>query len=320
MNSLTKRNLYIGLMIVCILSVVTIQSLFFVTHSPTKEFKFDINKEKVLDNPHQTALTLFSLFLLSVFIVGIINLIIFIVKKVKKKPLTSIHEPVKKFPLSEEVASKVLFLISLLMLVIYILPLMVPALKNRQLAMTFSLLLNMVLQIGAIVVILRYIKAEFFGFSLDKKQLVLILRIYSALLVLLLISSIVNAFIIKKLGLESLPGPAMELLLQLNNKFSIFILVVQIALTGPIAEELFFRGFIYKLCRGRYKFIIAATVTSLLFSVIHKVPQGILPLFLISLSLCYIYEKTQNILPAIIFHSLHNIITLSVFFLIKTIS
>ena len=320
MNSLKKRNLYIGLMILCMLSVITIQSLFFVTISPTKEFRFDIDKEKVLNSSHQTALALFSLFLLTVFIVGIINLIIFIVKKVKKKPLTSIYKPVKKFPLSEETASKVLFLISFLMLVIYILPLTVPVLKDKQLTMTFSLLLNMVLQLGVIIVILRYIKAEFFGFSLDKKQLVFILRIYSALIVLLLVSSIVNTFIIKKIGLESLPGPAMELLLQLNNKFSLFILVVQIALTGPIAEELFFRGFIYKLFRGRYKFIISATVTSLLFSVIHKVPQGILPLFLISLSLCYIYEKTQNILPAIIFHSLHNTITLSVFFVMKTLT
>jgi len=315
-----KRNIYVILTLLCILSVILIQNIFFVVPSPKKEFKFDIHKEKLITSPYQSLFAIFCLVWLIIFLFGIINLIIFSIRKLRKKPLALIQKTQKKFPLSETTAAKLLFLISLLVLFVYLLPLIMHILKIKYLTVNFALLLNMVLQAGAIIIILKYIKAKFLGFYLNKKQFVFLLKIYSSLLILILVSSIINNFVVKKIGIELLPGPIIELLFHLRGRFSLFILVMQIILIGPIAEELFFRGFIYKLCRSRYTFITSTILTSLFFSLIHRIPQNILPLFLISACLCYIYEKTQNILPAIIFHLIHNTLVFSVLLALKILT
>ncbi len=84
----------------------------------------------------------------------------------------------------------------------------------------------------------------------------------------------------------------------------IFILVVILA---PVFEELLFRGLIYSKIIGTVKFKII--VNSLLFASIHLQAQIFLPLFALGIIISYIRYKTNSIYPAIIFHSLNNLIT-----------
>ncbi len=312
-----KRNIYIFLTFVCILGAILIQSLAAPAPLAQKEFKFDIDNQKLAASPHQLIFLLLTIGFILLLITGTVNLIIFAIRKLQKKSVSEISEKEKKLPLSEEASAKLLFSISLILFAIYLLPLIMKTYGIKALTINIPLLLNIVLQLSVMALIFAYVRANFFGFYFDKKQTVLLLRLYSALFVVLLGTSILNSMVIKKLGLKISPGPVIELFFLLNNKFSFLLLILQAVLLAPIAEELFFRGFIYKLCRNQYSFIASAVLTSSIFSLVHRTPQTFLPLFFISLFLCYIYEKTQNILPAILFHSIHNSLTLFVLFLIK---
>jgi membrane protease YdiL (CAAX protease family) len=59
----------------------------------------------------------------------------------------------------------------------------------------------------------------------------------------------------KKLGIEPTINPAIGVFLSLKDKFLLSLLSLQIVIFGPIAEELFFRGFLYRWIRGDSLFL-----------------------------------------------------------------
>ncbi len=78
------------------------------------------------------------------------------------------------------------------------------------------------------------------------------------------------------------------------------------AIVAPIAEEVFFRGFLYAGMRDRWGLTAGLIVSSLLFGVIHLTPGVILPIVLMGLIFALLYEKTNSLWPAIILHGLIN--------------
>jgi len=315
-----KKNKYIILTVICVLLALFAQYILASSSLPKEECKFSVPRENLTINPFNPVILILGIFYLAIFLTGIINLFIFCIRKIQSKPLTEIQEIPKKLSLSGETISKLLFLISFIMLTAYLLSLMLIVLGGKSISLNFSLILNMALQIGTIIIILKYIKAKFFGFYINGGQFTFLLRVYTALLPVIFVSLLWNTFFLEKLGLQYSSGPMLEILFIIKSKFSIFILATQIIFLGPIAEELFFRGFMYKLLRNKYAFTTSAIITSSFFSIIHRTPQNILPLFVISLGLCYVYEKTQNIMPAIIFHAIHNAIGLLFFLTMKSLT
>lgn len=74
----------------------------------------------------------------------------------------------------------------------------------------------------------------------------------------------------------------------------------------PFAEELLFRGFIYKGIRSRYSFAVSALAVSVLFGAAHGQLNVGIDTFLLSLVLCYLVEKTNSLWPGILVHALKN--------------
>jgi membrane protease YdiL (CAAX protease family) len=75
---------------------------------------------------------------------------------------------------------------------------------------------------------------------------------------------------------------------------------------APIAEEVFFRGYVFRtylLTRGP---IVAYGVTSLLFATLHLNLPALVPILLMSLIFCWAYQKTGSIVPSIVGHGLNN--------------
>jgi hypothetical protein len=177
--------------------------------------------------------------------------------------------------------------------------------------------MNMLLQATIIFLIFKYFKPNFLGLSINLKNFLFSLKVYTIVLPVALTALLINIFLTDKLGIEYSFGPAIELLLLLKKKTQLFIFILEAVLLGPIAEELFFRGFLYRLFRSKYSFAGSAILISLFFSIIHRTPQNILPLFAISFGLCYLYEKTKSISATFVFHSLHNLINLALFLTIK---
>jgi len=110
----------------------------------------------------------------------------------------------------------------------------------------------------------------------------------------------------EKIGINNGPSGAIELFFGLNKGLPTLLLLVQTVIFGPIAEELLFRGFLFKALRNKYPFAVSAGISSLIFSLLHLEPGHILPLFVIGMALSYLYERTQNITSPIIFHTLFN--------------
>lgn len=83
------------------------------------------------------------------------------------------------------------------------------------------------------------------------------------------------------------------------------IIVLSSCILAPIMEELLFRGLILQTLK-RYGNVFAILVTSLLFALLHgNIPQSV-PVFALSVIICYVVLKSGSILPGIAIHFLNN--------------
>ncbi len=277
----------------------------------------NLTPDDILNNPWAILLGIASLLYLLVICIGLAYIIFFIINLVKrKKPLL----PSSKTPLpfSEETASKVLFLSTLTIFVIHLLPSFFIKAGETISWPTAIFSLNGLMQIAIGLILLKYI-GKTLSIHINREKIISLLKTYSALLPLLLFSLIVNTIIINLLGIKYSTAPAVELLFSINSPGLLIFAAAQVVLTGPLVEEMFFRGFLFPLFRSRYNFIVAATVLSFFFGALHKAPANILPLFLISFMLCYIYEKTKSITAVFLFHAIHNGLNFLMFLIIKNL-
>ncbi|MEK7448482.1 MAG: CPBP family intramembrane glutamic endopeptidase, partial [Planctomycetota bacterium] len=81
---------------------------------------------------------------------------------------------------------------------------------------------------------------------------------------------------------------------------------LMIAVIAPVAEEIFFRGFLQGALRRRLSFWPAIIISALFFALLHfRFAAGPF-LFTFGLLLGYLYEKTQSLIPVITVHLVHN--------------
>ena len=89
---------------------------------------------------------------------------------------------------------------------------------------------------------------------------------------------------------------------------------ISLVILPPIAEELLFRGFIFEGLKKSMPVIYAGILTSILFAVAH-LPEGgssglfwvgALDVFILSLVLVYLKQKTKTLWPGIILHAIKN--------------
>jgi uncharacterized protein len=85
---------------------------------------------------------------------------------------------------------------------------------------------------------------------------------------------------------------------------------------APVAEELFFRGFMYRALRTRLPVVAAALIDGAIFGAIHFENADmavILPvLAMLGVIFCLIYEKTGSLFATIGLHSLNNFLAFGV--------
>lgn len=83
---------------------------------------------------------------------------------------------------------------------------------------------------------------------------------------------------------------------------------------APLCEETLFRGYLYGALR-RHGVVVAALVTGVLFGGVHVVsaPVGFLvPLGVLGVILCLLYERTGSLYPSIALHALNNSVAFGV--------
>lgn len=88
-----------------------------------------------------------------------------------------------------------------------------------------------------------------------------------------------------------------------------FWTVLVVGLVGPVLEELFFRGFLYRQL-ARYNWVFAAVVSGVLFGLIHlNIGQGVFAC-VFGLILAWSYHRTGSLVTPVFLHIANNCLAL----------
>jgi len=87
---------------------------------------------------------------------------------------------------------------------------------------------------------------------------------------------------------------------------TVVMLVLVAAVVAPIAEEVFFRGFLYATIRDRWGMLPGMVTSALLFAVVHKGLPNQAVTFVMGLLLAAYYERAGSLVVPVVAHALFN--------------
>jgi len=77
-------------------------------------------------------------------------------------------------------------------------------------------------------------------------------------------------------------------------------------IVAPVAEEAFFRGFVFSGLRRSMRLVPALAVSAALFAVAHIAPNSWPPIFVLGVLFALLYEQTGSVWPAVFMHGFIN--------------
>jgi len=116
--------------------------------------------------------------------------------------------------------------------------------------------------------------------------------------------NLVYALIMALLGV----GPNLDLVNLVSELEHPWLLALGAIVIAPLAEEIFFRGFVFAGLRERLGWVKAGLISAALFSLLHLQPVQIVPIFVLGFLFALIYEKSRSLWPAIAMHAAINTI------------
>ena len=171
------------------------------------------------------------------------------------------------------------------------------------------------LAIGVIAAALAAYNKKFADIGVNKPKLLHLANAFVAFFVYIAVSIVLhsiaqylfsgtyNAEQPQELGYDGLSG------------IEIVAAFIPLVLLTPLAEELIFRGFMFKGIRRHTPFWVTAIAVSALFGVAHGQWNVGLDVFSMSLISCYLVEKTGSLWPSIFLHVIKNGLAFSLVYL-----
>ena len=111
-------------------------------------------------------------------------------------------------------------------------------------------------------------------------------------------------------GMETPHQAMVEQLSTVKGPVEWALVILMAAVAAPVVEELIFRAGLYRFLKSRVHPLIALTVSSLFFALMHLNLLQFVPLFLLAMLLGRAYERSGSILVPICFHACFNLNTL----------
>jgi membrane protease YdiL (CAAX protease family) len=315
----TKRNIFIILSFICLILTAIINTSLPQETIEHPQFKIAFDNSKFLHNPYLVQIEILLAGYLIAILLGFFILVKYVVYNLNK-PLFEFKKQDKTFPLAQDKSSQLVFSVLFLVLLIYLAQWLTVIFKLKISPIAAVVFFNFLLEAGVIFTILRYVKPAQFDLKVNTGRFLRTAKNYLTILPVLIGVIFINNFVLAKLGIESTINPAIEIFFKIKSLSLLSFFMFQIVFLGPLAEELFFRGIIYRLLRGKYGFLLSAFSSSFLFAILHKSSQDAVPLLVLGIILCYLYEKTKNLITPVLFHVIHNSLNLSFLLLLKNFS
>jgi len=104
--------------------------------------------------------------------------------------------------------------------------------------------------------------------------------------------------------------PEIDILHKSQSVFEVSLMMFSMVIATPIVEEIFFRGFCYRILRLKYGKTSSIAVLSLMFVLFHPIPSWVPMLIVATIILCLSFEHRKNLLVPIIIHSIMNLLSL----------
>lgn len=128
--------------------------------------------------------------------------------------------------------------------------------------------------------------------------------------IVLIVVSILLVLVMALLGIE-VENSKTESIQSQVTPLNFLIAFVSASIISPIYEEIFYRGFLYRLLRSKRGIATGMIVSSFIFMIVHIPTYNVLPAtFASGLVFSWTYEKTGSVIPGIIIHSTFNGIAL----------
>ena len=100
-----------------------------------------------------------------------------------------------------------------------------------------------------------------------------------------------------------------------DSTLNLIAVTLLVALAAPLAEELFFRGFLFPALWRRMGWVAAAVVSGVVFGLVHAGGTPVVflaPLAVLGFLLCWLYRRTGSLLPGMGVHAFNNALALGV--------
>jgi len=128
----------------------------------------------------------------------------------------------------------------------------------------------------------------------------------------LIIVGMVNQIWLELAPDTSMTTPMWESMTRSNEYVWIAIVMCMATTIGPIAEEIFFRGYLLNAFRSRFGLVAAMIVSSMIFAIVHSYSAApTVSVFLMGICFAGVYHSRKTLLTPIFMHILINIAAVS---------
>ncbi len=292
-----------------------------------KEARID---KAIRENGHLAAVfTIASLLILLVLIIGIVVDVMLLSRRFygKKDNMRTYQMPVASWNIWDVGRVVVLFLFFGYMIVIIesILASSVPAFRNDDFRAVFnSSLLDAISVILIIYFIVGQYKNKLKSVGINFKNFTANVLYgvigYLAAIPVLFFVLILTAIIIKLANYTPKEQVVVAMFMRQTNPAFLIYTSIFAAIAGPIAEELFFRGFMYSAVKKYIGIFWATMITASIFAFLHGHVVGFLPIMVLGILLAYLYERTGTLVSSVTVHMLHNFSMVLLVFLAKSVN
>ena len=178
--------------------------------------------------------------------------------------------------------------------------------------------------IAAVLLFKKFADTKFKLFFIVSRKAVASFALFSVLSVLAVLS--LNSLIVQIYFIfEGEYPPKQEIVdifSSLGGGWEMALAVISVLILAPLAEEMFFRGVLYRIFKwafaaSRFGAFAAAVLSGVLFALIHADAYVFVPLALMGVFLCMAYEKGGSILSPILVHAAFNALNVAIVWFAK---